>query len=151
VRGLPTAPYRGAMVGNVFHCADGYVAITSYSGAIAYDKDGEVVRRFEGARDHFANFVEAVRSRRREHLKGEILEGHLSSALCHLGNISYRLGRTAPIDPRTRALNGDADANDTLARMEEHLGDNRVPLGSTNIVVGRRLRLNPSTERFEGD
>lgn len=151
VRGLRTPGYRGASIGNVFHCADGHLVVTSYSSAIAYNRDGEVVQRFNGARDHYTNFVEAVRSRRRENLTADILEGHLSSALCHLGNISYRLGRSVPIEPRTNALNGDAEAGDALARMEEHLGDNRIPLATTNLTVGRRLRLNPSTERFEGD
>src|SRR5438094_309468 len=59
VRGLPTTDYRGATVGNVFHCADGYLVCTSYTQAIAYDSDGEVVQRFNGSRDHFTNFVEA--------------------------------------------------------------------------------------------
>ena len=52
---------------------------------------------------------------KREDLKADVLEGHLSSALCHLGNISYRLGRPTPFEPRTRALNGDAEGNDTIA------------------------------------
>jgi len=151
VRGLPTPSFRGASIGNVFHCADGYLVVSSYSTAIAYRPDGEIVRRFNGARNHYTNFVEAVRNRRREHQNGEILEGHLSSALCHMGNISYRLGRPAPLDPRTNALNGDAEANDTLARMEEHLGDNRINLRDTNVMVGRRLTMNPSTERFSDD
>ena len=48
--------------------------------------------------DHFANFTKAVRSRNAGELHADILEGHLSSALCHLGNISYRLGREVPFD-----------------------------------------------------
>ena len=42
---------------------------------------------------HFQNFINAVRSRKREELNAEILEGHLSAALCHLGNISYRFAK----------------------------------------------------------
>ena len=41
---------------------------------------------------HFQNFIDCIRSRKQEELNGEILEGHRSALLAHLGNISYRLG-----------------------------------------------------------
>jgi predicted dehydrogenase len=151
VRGLRTDPYRDARVGNVFHCAEGVVVFTSYSAAVAMRPDGEVIRRFSGSGDHFGNFIQAVRSRRREDLKADILEGHLSSALCHLANVSYRLGRPTPFDRRNGIFNGDADANETLARTEEHLRSNMVPLDSTNLIVGRRLNLDVQAETFNGD
>jgi predicted dehydrogenase len=151
VRGLPTKPYRGAAVGNVFHCSDGYLVCPSYTSAIAYSNSGEVLRRFNGSQDHYANFVEAVRSRQREHLKADILEGHLSSALCHLANISYRLGRPTPFNPSTHAFGDDRQAGETLARMEEHLRDNRVPLEKTNYFLGRRLNIDNKTESFVND
>ena len=55
-------------------------------------RSGNEIRRFSGGRDqlHFDNFVSAVRSRRQQDLHGEIEEGHLSSAICHLANISTR-------------------------------------------------------------
>jgi hypothetical protein len=151
VRGLPTKNFRGAGVGNIFHCSDGYLVVPSYSSAIAYSSSGEVLQRFNGAQDHFANFVAAVRSRRRQDLKADILEGHLSSALCHLANISYRLGRPTAFDPRTRAFGEDRQAVDTLARMEEHLRDNQVPLEKTSYFLGRRLNIDNKTESFVGD
>ena len=49
------------------------------------------------------NFLAAVRSRRSADLNAEILEGHLSSALCHTGNISYRLGRASVPEEKRRA------------------------------------------------
>ena len=53
---------------------------------------------------HFMNFVQAVRDRKPEALNAPILEGHVSSALCHMGNISHRLGkqRRPGGDPRRR-------------------------------------------------
>ena len=66
--------------------------------------------------DHFANFIEAVRSRKPEALNAEIEEGHLSSALCHLANISYRLGRTLAFDPQAEKFPGDEEANRLLSR-----------------------------------
>src|SRR5260221_12883057 len=92
VRGLPTQPYKEASVGVIFEGSEGYVVMTSYSKGTAFDKDGQVVRQFDGGGDHYGNFVSAVRSRNYKELNADIQEGHLSIALCHLGNIYYRLG-----------------------------------------------------------
>ncbi len=151
VRGLPTPAYRGAMVGNVFHCTDGYLVCTTYQRAAAYRPDGELIRSFDGNGDHFGNFISAVRSRRREDLHADILEGHLSSALCHLANISFRLGTVVPFDRRAGVLGDDPQANETLNRTAEHLGSDHVPLDDCNLQVGRRLTLNPQTETFVND
>ena len=62
------------------------------------------------------NFIEAVRSRNREHLHCEIEEGHLSTALAHLANISYRTGRKLTFDPATETFPGDEEANGYLTR-----------------------------------
>ena len=151
VRGLETKPYHGASVGNIFHCTDGMLVFTSYSAAVAMDPKGQVLQRFTGGGDHFGNFITAVRSRRRQDLHADIEQGHYSSALCHLANISYRLGRPAAFNPRTRAVEGDAVATETLARTEEHLQANMVPLDKTELVVGRKLELENGSERFKGD
>ena len=47
---------------------------------------------------HFENFIECVRSRKAENLRAPIEEGHFSTTLCHLGNISYRVGRSVRFD-----------------------------------------------------
>jgi predicted dehydrogenase len=151
VRGLRTDPYRGAAVGNVFHCAEGYLVCSTYQRAAAYRPNGELVRSFDGGADHFGNFIGAVRSRRREDLNADILEGHLSSALCHLANISFRLGTVVPVERRGGVFNGDAMAVEALERTIVHLDSNNVPLDDTNLQVGRRLTINPQTETFVND
>ena len=106
VRGLPKAKeyqdarwnksmpeFRGAQVGVIIHCENGYMVIPSYESAKAFDKNGREIKSWKQGADHYANFVAAVRSRRSSDLNAEILEGHLSSALCHTGNISYLLGK----------------------------------------------------------
>ena len=65
---------------------------------------------------HRENFVGAVRSRKPEDVRGDILEGHLSSALCHLANVSYRLKRSLVFDPEAETFPGDAEASGLLAR-----------------------------------
>ncbi len=97
VRGLSTKPYRGASVGNrvPLHRRLPRGATTTIhheptARPVNYCALSTASRK---ARIHYNNFVSAVRSRRREDLKADIEQGHLSSALCHLANISYRLGR----------------------------------------------------------
>ena len=65
---------------------------------------------------HFRNFFAAVRSRKPSDLTAEILEGHMSSALCHLSNIAYRTGRTLAFDPAAERFVGDSEADALLTR-----------------------------------
>jgi predicted dehydrogenase len=65
---------------------------------------------------HFENFIECVRSRKVEDLKAPIEEGHLSTTLCHLGNISYRVGRSLKFDGATERFEGDEEADKLLSR-----------------------------------
>ena len=66
--------------------------------------------------NHFENFIECVRSRKVESLHCDILEGHMSAALCHMANISYRTGRKLVFDPKTETFGNDAEANRYLTR-----------------------------------
>lgn len=66
--------------------------------------------------DHFANFADAVRARDRKLLHAEVEETAISTSYCHMGNISYRLGRELKFDPATMRFAGDAEANAMLTR-----------------------------------
>ncbi|MBI1915782.1 MAG: Gfo/Idh/MocA family oxidoreductase [Planctomycetes bacterium] len=151
VRGLLTKDYKGAKVGNIFHCSDGYLVIHDYEKATAFSPNGEVVAHFSGGGDHFGNFVQAVRSRKPELLHGDILEGHLSSALCHLGNLSYRLGSTKQFDKTKALFEDDKAAAETLERTQQHLKANGLPIDKVQYQIGRRLRVDPTKEVFVGD
>jgi hypothetical protein len=151
VRGLNTPKYRGADIGNVFHCTNGYLVVTSYTTATAYDRDGQVLQRFNGGGNHFENFISAVRSHRRQDQKADIAEGHLSSALCHLANISYRLGRPVPFSSRAEVFQNNGAARETLSRMEEHLTANHVDLANTNLHVGAYLDIDRNAETFHNN
>lgn len=119
VRGLLTNDEKEVTVGNIFYGSDGYLTIgrggwQAYLGekgepGPASSKDGPRV-------SHFQNFIDAVRNRDRSLLNADILEGHLSSALCHLGNISYRTGRKLTFDPAWENFPGDDEANSYLTR-----------------------------------
>ena len=65
---------------------------------------------------HFANFIECMRSRKAENLRAPLEDGHLSTTLCHLGNISYRVGRSVKFDGIREQFEGDEEANKLLGR-----------------------------------
>ncbi len=67
---------------------------------------------------HFRNWISACHSRRREDLSADILEGHMSSALCHLANIAYRAEHTLHFDGAQEVFPGDDSANALLTRAE---------------------------------
>ncbi len=138
-------------VGNIWYGTEGIIASTDYSNATVFNKDGEVIKEFKGGENHFANFIKAVRSRQRQDLHADILEGHLSSALCHLGNISLRLGTPQPFNKPTNAFGDDKEAVATFDRMVEHLKDNRLELSEMNYLVGRKLSIDTMRENFGTD
>jgi len=93
-----------------------------------------------------------VRSQRRDDLNADILEGHYSSALCHLANVSYRLGESTSFNPRTRAFGDNRDATDALERMEGHLSTgNNLQLNGLTCRVGRKLEIDARTESITGN
>ncbi|MBX3438140.1 MAG: Gfo/Idh/MocA family oxidoreductase [Planctomycetaceae bacterium] len=150
-RGLETDDYRGAKIGVVFHGTKGYVVSTSdYSNVTAFDPDGNVLKKFEGGGNHFDNFVDAVRAKDASLLNCPFAEGHLSSALCHLGNISYRLGEQRSVAEIREALAKDADAAETIGRTVDHLKANQVNLDQTPMTLGPVLTLNGREEKFTG-
>jgi predicted dehydrogenase len=153
VRGLETKPHKGANVGVVFECENGYVVLTAYDRGAAFDERGHVVEKFDGGGNHYANFLAAVKSRQSGDLNADILEGHLSSALCHLGNISYRLGeemKPGEAKEKIDAVKSADSMAETFARFSEHLADNKVSLSETPVRVGALLAIDSEKETFIG-
>jgi hypothetical protein len=144
-------PVNGGSVCVNIHCEGGLVHVPNYNGAIAYDKNGKKIVEFKGSESHYANLIKAIRSRKLSDLHADILEGHLSSALCHTGNISYRLGQHKSPDEIREAIKGDSVALEAVGRMQEHLAANGVDLGKTPLTLGPVLKMNPETERFIGN
>jgi predicted dehydrogenase len=152
VRGLKTDDYRGAKVGNIFFGEKGIIVCPSYAGGFLMDLDGKKVMDFKGNgsdNSHFGNFVAAVRAGDPKKLNADILEGHLSSALCHLGNISYRNGAEKPMS-EVKEIADSKDAQDAFQRMTQHLKDNNVDLTKAIGRVGPTLPIDPKIERFTG-
>ena len=154
VRGLKTDDHKGAKVGVIFEGTDGYVVMTTYANGIAFDKDGNKIREFKGDGNHFANFISAVRSRKSTDLHADILEGHLSSALCHTANISYRLGTKiswADAEKQLDSIKTTDNAKATFERTVAHLKANNVDLAAEQVQFGPALVCDPKTETFPGN
>ena len=138
VRGLGTNDEGGIRIGNLIFGSKGWMYITSEdegkcqayfcdievtpSGFSSYheeegpgfsDSDPEAG---DAVVNHFTNFIDCVRTGRREELHADILEGHLSSSLSHLGNITCRLKRPLQFDPETETFVNDAEADRYLTK-----------------------------------
>ncbi len=142
--------YHGVSIGNVIDCEGGSIVIDSYFEARALDRAGNVVRTFKGKDRLMANFIDVIRSRKTADLYGQIEEGHVSSALCHLGNISHRLGAAASPDRILNRTKNDAPLAEAVGRMTEHLTVNGVNLRKTNLTLGQPLTIDPAAERMTG-
>lgn len=133
-------------------CRDGsYIGYGT--GGFAYDNDGKKVRQFigDGGEAHHQNFIDAVRSRKSEQLAAGIEKGHLSAALCHLGNISHRLGEPARGAELRDAAKGNVILQEAIARFNEHLLMNHVDVVETPRMLGAALTIDPRTEQFTGE
>jgi predicted dehydrogenase len=107
----------GNTIGNQFYGSKGYLVIDNYNKYYSFMGKEQTPGPTATARDeHWANFISAVKSRKREDLNAEIEEGALSCNLMHLANISYRVGRTLHWDAKTMTCVGDPEANKMLTR-----------------------------------
>jgi predicted dehydrogenase len=148
VRNLKSDPFsKKFRAGHVIYGSEGFIA----EGSL-FDPQGKLVKTFKApGQNHFANFIGAVRSRRREDLTAEILEGHASSAMCHVGNISYRLGATATPEAIRAVLKGPAlhpDVRKTFERTLAHLEGHKVDLAKTPFHLGPPLAIDAKAETF---
>ena len=107
----------GITEGAVVYGDNGYLMLTN-TGWQAFDSAGKLVKEMSGKDNlarHVRNFLDGVKSRRPESLNQEIASGHLSSLLCHAGNIAWRTGKKLKFDPATETFD-DKEANGYLGR-----------------------------------
>jgi predicted dehydrogenase len=138
VRGLGTNSEGDTRIGNLIYGSKGWMNISNEdsgasqahfseinikpSGFSSYtEEDGPVFKNEDPATsdavvNHFTNFIECVRSNSWQDLHADILQGHLSTSLCHLGNIACRVKRSLQFDPDNETFIGDDDANAFLRK-----------------------------------
>jgi hypothetical protein len=139
--------HRGIREGFVLECEGGSFAGLRGGGWI-HDREGKRVRQFvgDGGSGHLANFVSAVRSRKTAALHAPVNEGHVSSVFCHLGNVSYRLGRPASLASCRDAVRGHAHGEAVVDRLTQHLKANDVVLDRSQFTLGPWLEVAASGE-----
>jgi predicted dehydrogenase len=141
---MPT--FRGERVGVIVDCEGGSVSL--YRG-IARDKEGKQIKSFSGGGNHFVNFIEAVRSGRRQDLNADVLEGHLSTAVCHAGNISYRLGEKASVKQMRDQVRDVPLLGDMLERLLEHISTHEIDVDAGTVTLGPWLQIDRENESFK--
>ena len=99
----------------------------------------------------FGNFVDCVRSRKRDHLNADVLEGHYSSALCHLGNISYRMGQSEAFDLKSKKFHDNKQVSEGFDALNDNLRGIGLELKDVKYQVGKSLEFDPATERFTNE
>ena len=123
----------GITVGNIFYGTEGYLELGGDSWRAFRKRETEPFagtktdtggKRQEApdliggdASDHFGNFIDAIRSGKHEDLRCDIIDGHLSSSLPHLANISYRLGRELKFRGEFEKFANDSEADMMLSRV----------------------------------
>src|SRR5947209_8920131 len=114
--------FRGQDKGVVIDCEGGYFAGDASGGAI-FDRQGKRVQDLgEGDSPkalelaHLSAFLAGVRSRKASDLAAEALEGHRSTACCHMANVSHRLGKQSSPEAIRAAITGNAEMADAFER-----------------------------------
>ncbi len=122
----------GIRIGNIFYGTDGYLELDGETWKAFRKREKEpfagsktggnkpddpTFMAAPGGADHWANFLDAIRSGKNETLTCDINEGFLSSALPHMANISYRLGRGLKFNGSTEKFVSDPEADKMLTRV----------------------------------
>jgi predicted dehydrogenase len=138
----------------IVHCEAGRVYVDSGGVVAVTDNDGKAITKIEGKIDqeaHFQNFIAAVRSGKAGDLHADCEVTHYSSALCHTGNVSHRLGQTLTDGEIRERIKAQPLLAERYAAMAEHLAKNEVDVKGKVLTLGPSLKFNPKTERFEGN
>lgn len=160
IRDLPTATgkrdtckYMGESYGIVVEGED--ATYVGFNEGKVIDKSGKTIREIKGDTGsdggrqlHRENFVKAVRSRKTSDLNCSIQTGHLSTALCHLGNISHRVGSSTELASLQDQVAQQPLLQEATGRMTEHLAANGVDIATAKVQMGETLAIDPKTEKF---
>jgi predicted dehydrogenase len=141
---IPT--FRGVHTDVCAHCEGGYALIRS---GLVCDPQGKSIKTFGGGEDIFENFIRAVRSRRQEDLDADIFEGHRSTTVTHLGNISYRLGKPASQGEIREQIAGVPLLEEMFARLVAHLKAHEIDVDAQSITLGPWLYVAVDHECFQ--
>jgi predicted dehydrogenase len=132
VRGLYTNREENIMCGNLFYGTKGWMSMNqgdwkTYLGrknepGPSWTSENTQVDTMNltgtGGERHYDNFIQVLRSGRKQDLACDIQTGHRSSVIGHLANVSYHLGREVTFDSKTETFVNDKQANKMLMRKQ---------------------------------
>jgi predicted dehydrogenase len=140
-------------VGNEFYLEEGVI-----KGGKFYPKgsdEGEDLNDIDVEMppgDIFENFIHCMRTRKRRDLHANIVNAHLSSACCHLGNISYRLGQQVSGSTRPDVLDKHEEVAKSWETIQQTVkGTIGLDLSKNTYNLGPMLKFNPRKEKFVGN
>ena len=145
-------PYIGNANCSIYiFCEKGYITSDS-----VYDNNGVLVKKFDEPQidtqfSAQSNFIKALKSGKKEDLKTDILEGHLSVILSHIGNISYQTGNRVSLEELRKTVSEYKYLDDVLTGFEGHLRLNGLNPANETLYMGHALNFDSSTERFTGE
>jgi predicted dehydrogenase len=104
--------------GNLFYGDNSVLSIGRNGWNVTFKdgKPGPSGKETDKMTPHMANFIDCVRSRKAAALNASAEEGHLSSLLVHMGNISYKVGRRLKFDAKSETFINDAEADKHLTK-----------------------------------
>jgi len=119
----PASPPMSVTIGNLFYGTEGWMVMNDSGYQIYKGESNELIKEekpergpaTDGTGLHMQNFLAACRSRNFKELHDDIGNAYISASMCHLGNISYRVGRKLTLEPGPRFA-GDAEANKLITR-----------------------------------
>ncbi len=146
-------PYKGVTVGNVFHLEEGTIVEKRFFPK-GSDKEAplpEVEYSRGPGGNNYGNFIAAVRSRKTEDLNAPVIEGHYGSALCHLSNLSYRIGRLGTFAEGEEILGNNNEAQESFGRMQDHLREDGLDTKTMALGIGAKLEVDEKTESIKNN
>jgi len=146
--------FRDRTGGIIIDCEGRYYAGEGTAGTI-FDKEGKVIKELKNEgksaeleNAHLTNFFKAVRSRKSSELAAEAMQGHLSAACCHMGNISYRLGKPSAPQAIQESIRANRELAEAFERCREYLSKNGVDLAAAPAALGPWVSYDAGKEQF---
>jgi len=105
------------VIGNLFYGSKGFMTKNVDDWQVFYGKERTQGEKGSGLGNHYQAFIDAIIANDQKMANADIREGFYSCALMHLGNISYRLGRSLEFDPVKMKFVNDPQADALLTRQ----------------------------------
>ncbi len=141
-----------SIVTNEFYTSEGVIKggkFIARDGGKEYDVEVPEVHVTGGG--PFGAFIAAMRSRKPEDNNADAETAHYSAALCHLANISYRLGEPAPFDKNAKAIGDNKQVVEAFDMLRDNLQAVDVKLDEITYNVGPQLTFDAKAEKFTGE